>query len=128
VTKKKVYRAGPLRDVFALGVRIDSTIYLAGQVGIASSGDVADDIVAQTEQIYENIREVLEQFDAVMDDIVDQTIFVTSMAEAMENIDKIMEARNKAFGRNPDLVQTLVEVSGLAAPEFKIEVKCIAHV
>lgn len=124
---KKTFRSGPYKDFFAQGVQAGNVLYLAGQVGADKSGAVSEDIVKQTDQAYRNIREVLNAFGATMDNVVDETWFVTSIPEIMANAETIFGARAACYGGVPEVSQTLVQVSGLVMPELKIEIKCIAH-
>lgn len=57
---------------------------LAGQVGVRESGEAGGDIVQQTGYAYANVKSVVAEFNATMDNIVDETLFVTDMAEVME--------------------------------------------
>jgi enamine deaminase RidA (YjgF/YER057c/UK114 family) len=62
-----------------------------------------------------------------MDNIVDETMFVTDFGETMSNADSIFAARSEAYGGAPEVCQTLLQVSALVQPELKLEIKCIAH-
>lgn len=127
--KKQIFKAGPWQDIFAQGVvKNGNHLYLAGQVSLDTEGNVigVNDIVKQTEKIYENIESILSQFDATMDDIVDETIFVTDMKAVFDNMPAFVETRLKAFGKAPEITQTLVQVAGLVMPELMIEIKCVA--
>lgn len=125
--EKQTYRSGPFKEVFAQGVRVGNILYLAGQVGVDGKGNPGSDITEQTQLAYENIRKVLEKFDATMDSVVDETMFVTDMTDVMSNSDAVFGARAKAYGGTPEVCQTLLQVSGLVLPELKLEIKCIAH-
>ncbi|MCP3952228.1 MAG: RidA family protein, partial [Desulfobacterales bacterium] len=96
-------------------------------VGIDDAGTPGADIIAQTKFAYANIRKVLAEFDATMDNIVDETWFVTDVNEIMVNAETIFESRAGAYGGLPEVSQTLVQVAALILPELKIEIKCIAH-
>jgi len=124
---KQVFRSGPYRDLFAQGVKVGNILTLAGQVGVDSQGKVPEDLVDQTRLAYEQIGAVLKEFGASMDNIVDETIFVTSMTEAMGNVEAVFAARAEAYGGIPEVSNTMVQVVGLVSPEMKIEIKCIAH-
>jgi enamine deaminase RidA (YjgF/YER057c/UK114 family) len=125
--EKQTYRSGPYKDLFAQGVKVGNVLYLAGQVGVDEAGKPATDIVEQTKLAYANIGRVLAKFDATMSNIVDETMFVTDIAEVMSNADSVFAVRNEAYAGTPEVCQTLVQVSGLVMPELKIEIKCIAH-
>jgi len=124
---KQLFRSGPYRDFFAQGVKVGNILYMAGQVGVDAQGNVPESLVDQTKLAYESIAGVLAEFDASMDNIVDETVFVTDMSETMRNVEPIFTARAEAYGGIPEVSQTLVQVVGLVMPELKIEIKCVAH-
>ena len=125
--EKKTFRAGPYKDIFAQGVKVGNVLYLAGQVGVDGSGKTGKDITEQTELAYSNIGKVLSEFGATMQNIVDETMFVTDMEEVMSNSDSVFGARAIAYGGVPEVCQTVLQISALVLPELKIEIKCIAH-
>ena len=52
---------------------------------------------------------------------------VTDVQDVMGRIEEIFRIRAEAYGKNPDVTQTLVQVTGLVMPDLLIEIKCIAH-
>lgn len=128
-TNKQVARFGAFKDFIASGVKVGNTLYLSGQVSIDNEGNVVGegDFGAQVQQAYSNVGEVLAKFDATMDNIVDEMWLVTDIKEAMDNIETLFGIRAEAYGGNPDVTQTMVQVAGLVMPELLIEIKCIAH-
>ena len=124
---KKVFRSGPYADLIAQGVQSGNTLYLSGQVGMRADHSVPENIVEQVTQAYANIAEVLAEFGATMDNIVDETFLVTNVDEVMENLEAIYGAREQAYGQKPEVTQTLIGVAALLLPELKIEIKCIAQ-
>lgn len=126
---KTVVRFGPFKDFIANGVRVGDALYLSGQVSVGEDGSVvgAGDLAAQVRQAYANVKEVLDQFGATMDDIVDEMWLVTDMQATMGNIEELFTIRAEAYGKNPEVTQTAVQVAGLVMPELMIEIKCIAQ-
>ena len=126
---KKVVRYGPFKKVVANAVQVGNVVYLSGQVGVDSAGNFVGvaDLVAQVEQSYKNIREVLARLDASLENVVDETWFVTDMDQVMGNFQQVYAVREQAYGKIPETTQTLVQVAALAMPELMIEIKCIAH-
>jgi enamine deaminase RidA (YjgF/YER057c/UK114 family) len=124
---KQTFRSGPYQDLIANGVKVGNVLYLSGQVGIDEAGVPGADIAEQARLAYVNIREVLGEFGATMDNIVDETVFVTDMNEIMSNIEGVYGMRAEAYGGLPEVCQTLVQIVALVMPELKIEIKCIAH-
>ncbi|TFH24225.1 MAG: RidA family protein [Myxococcales bacterium] len=129
-TNRQAVRFGPFKEFIANGVKIDDTIYLSGQVSLDNEGNVvgAGDLGAQVRQAYANVKEVLAGFDAAMENIVDEMLLLTDIQEAMGNIEQLFGIRAEAYGGNPDVTQTMVQVAALAMPELLIEIKCIARV
>lgn len=125
--KKKTYRSGPYQEYFAQGTQVGNVLYLSGQIGIYQDGKTPTGIADQTKVAYMNVKDVLSQFGADMGNIVDEAFFVSDMDEFFGNIEDVYGAREVAYGGNPEVCQTLVQVVALAQPELKIEIKCIAH-
>ena len=125
--EKKTYRSGPYQDFFAQGTQVGNVLYLSGQVGIDRDGNTPTSIADQTKVAYTNMQDTLAQFGADMSNIVDETFFVTDMHELFGNIEDVYGAREAAYGGNPEVSQTVVQVVALVQPELKIEIKCVAH-
>ena len=100
-------------------------ITLAGQVATDLDGNTVggDDIKAQARQVYENIKAALEAAGAGMEDIIRLTVYLTDHA----NFPGSMEVRQTYFNE-PYPASTLLIVSGLAKPEWLIEIDAIAFV
>ena len=124
---KKLFRAGPYSDFFSQGVQVGNLLTLAGQLGDDAEGKVPESIREQMENCYKNIQKVLNEFGASLENIIDETWFVTDVNECMENIDEIFSAREKIYGCKPEVSQTLVGTTALVSPDYKIEIKCIAY-
>ncbi len=124
---KKTLRSGPYKDIYAQAVKVDNILYLAGQVGVDRSGNPGADITEQVKLAYENIAQIMSEFGATMDNIVDETMFVTDMKETMEAAKTVFAERAKAYGGTPEVSQTLLQVSALVLPALKVEIKCVAH-
>jgi enamine deaminase RidA (YjgF/YER057c/UK114 family) len=118
--EKKTYRSGPFQEFFAQGTMVGNVLYLSGQVGIDQDGNTPASIADQTKVAYTNMQDVLSQFGADMSNIVDETFFVTDMDELFGNIEDVYGAREAAYGGNPEVCQTLLQVVALAQPELKI--------
>ena len=124
---KKLYRKGPYADFFSQGVQTGNILTLAGQLGDDPEGNVPNDFQSQMENCYRNIEIVLKEFNASIDNIIDETWFVTDIEECMTNVGEIFDSREKIYGCKPEVSQTLIGVSALADPKYKIEIKCIAY-
>jgi enamine deaminase RidA (YjgF/YER057c/UK114 family) len=112
---------------YSQSVKVGDTIYVSGQVSHDDSGNVvsAGDMEAQMRQSYTNIRKVLAQYGATMDNIVDETLFVTDMNAAFA---AAVKCREDIFFGVPVVASTIVQVQRLAFPDLMIEIKCVAKV
>ena len=125
--ERKVFRSGPYAELIAQAVQVADVIYLSGQVGVDEQGKAPDSLVAQTTLAYQHVKAVLAEFGATLDNVVEETVFVTDMSQTMAQVQEVFAARAAAYGGRPDVAQTLVAVSALVDPAFKIEIKCTAH-
>ena len=126
--KKKLYRDGPYEDFFSQGVLVGNILTLAGQIGVDEEGNSPEDIKGQMVICYKNICNVLTHFGGTLENVIDETWFVTNVDECMENVTEIFSEREKIYGCKPEVSQTLVGVSALVQPNLKIEIKCIAYI
>ena len=124
---KKIFRNGLYSDLFSQGVQTGNILTLAGQLGDDLEGNVPKDLQSQMENCYKNIEIVLKEFNASFDNIIDETWFVTDIEECMTNVGEIFDSREKIYGCKPEVSQTLIGVSALVDPKYKIEIKCIAY-
>ena len=124
---KKLYRNGPYADFFSQGVQTGNILTLAGQLGDDTEGNVPKDLQGQMENCYKNIETILKEFNATLDNIIDETWFVTDIEECMTNVSEIFDSRKKIYKCKPEVSQTLIGVSALVDPKYKIEIKCIAY-
>ena len=123
---KRLFRNGPYADLFSQGVQVGNTLHMAGQVGTDASGKAPDSVVEQMKNAYQHVESVLKEFDCTMDNVVEETWFVTDMRECMTQVQELFAARQAIYGKPPEVAQTLVQVVALVDPSFKIEIKCVA--
>ena len=123
---KKLLRNGPYADFFSQGVQVGNTLHMAGQVGTDATGQAPDSLVEQMKLAYQNVASVLAEFGADMDNIVDETWFVTDVDDCMAQVEAVFTERHMIYGKAPEVSQTLVQVGALVDPALKIEIKCIA--
>ena len=125
---KKLYRTGPYADFFSQGVQTGNVLTLAGQLGNNEDGRVPRDIKDQMINCYNNIKNVLSEFGATLDNVIDETWFVTDVNECMENVSEIFDERENIYGCKPEVSQTLVGINALVQPQYKLEIKVIAYI
>ena len=126
--KKKLLREGPYADFFSQGVQVGNVLTMAGQIAVDDNGNTPDDLKSQMIICYENILKILDHFGGTLENVVDETWFVTDIDECMENVSEIFAERERIYGRKPEVSQTLIGVNALVQPNLKVEIKCIAHI
>jgi enamine deaminase RidA (YjgF/YER057c/UK114 family) len=104
-------------------------IFIAGQTAVDAEGHVVGkyDFAVQADQVFRNLGIALQASGCTAANVVKLTVFLTDM----ENIGRYREARNRFFATvTPPAAPavTLVEVSKLYGPDFKIEVEAIAAI
>ena len=126
--EKKLLREGPYADFFSQGVQVGNVLTMAGQIAVDDNGNTPDDLKSQMIMCYENILKILDHFGGTLENVVDETWFVTDIDECMENVSEIFAEREKIYGCKPEVSQTLIGVNALVQPNLKIEIKCIANI
>jgi 2-iminobutanoate/2-iminopropanoate deaminase len=111
---------------YSQAVKVDNTIYVSGQVSHDDKGNIVGsrNMELQMRQAYANIKKVLAQYGATMDNIVDEILFVTDMDAAFA---ARVKCRQEVFSGNPVLASTIVQVQRLAFPELMVEIRCICR-
>ncbi|GGW88008.1 RidA family protein [Streptomyces noursei] len=104
-------------------IKAGGLIHVSGQAGIDEQGRiVSDDFLAQGRQAFANVEWVLAEAGASLADVVKVGIFVTDMAANLAHVITLREE----FLSEPYPADTLLEVSSLAQPEWRIEVEVTA--
>ena len=104
-------------------VKHGNLVYLAGQTATDSSGNIVGvgSIEAQADKVYENIKAGLAASGSDVTKILKMTTYLTRR----EDIDGYRNARMRHI--STDLpASTLLFISGLASPDFLIEVDVVA--
>jgi enamine deaminase RidA (YjgF/YER057c/UK114 family) len=105
----------------------NGTIYLAGQVGITSTGTIPDGLEDQVRQAFENIRESLALAGAGPSSIIQMMLFLKagSTAPFMEDFEIVVKAKEEILpGAVP--VGTAMRVTELFLPTVLFEAQVIA--
>lgn len=102
--------------------RAGNTLYIAGQIALNKNGVLVGkgDIEAQARQVYANLQAILEEFGGGFQNIAKLTTYLTDRT----HLAGFRVARNQVM-KEPFPPNTLVFVSGLAQPEYLIEVEAI---
>jgi enamine deaminase RidA (YjgF/YER057c/UK114 family) len=101
-------------------------VFVSGQVAIDARDQLVgeSDATAQVEQVFRNLRTVVEASGGTLDDIVKLNVYVTDAAYRPA----VVAARNRHFkeGRYP--ASTYVVVTALAVPQLLVEIEAVAMV
>jgi len=117
-------RVGNLLFLSGIGPRVRGSKEIPG-VRLDASGNIASyDIETQCRAVFENVRLVLEDSGAGWNDIVDVTVFLTSMKNDFPTYNKLYAEYFAGEGK-PNPTRTTVEVTALPTP-IAIELKVIA--
>ncbi len=107
----------------AVKVKAGSFLFTKGTTARDRHGNLVGkgDIKAQTRQIFENIKVILEEAGGTLDNIIKLTTFVTDISKFQE----IHEVRAEYF-KHDFPASTMVEVRRLAHDELLIEIEAVA--
>ena len=99
------------------------TVYIAGQIALNAGGNLVGkgDAEAQTHQVYANLQAILEELGGSLEDIVKLTTYLTDRS----HLEAFRRVRNRFF-RDPFPPNTLLFVSGLAHPDYLVEIEAVA--
>ncbi len=131
-TQAEVLKVGPFQQFIPDAVRIGDDVHLSGAVSIDETGAVvaAGDMLGQMRRAYANIEAVLGHFDAGLDNLVQETLYVTDMSAltgSEEALGAFGQAREEIFGGYPEVAQSLVGVAELVMPDLLIEIEAVAR-
>jgi 2-iminobutanoate/2-iminopropanoate deaminase len=98
-------------------------LFIAGQTASDKNGNVVGkgDIKAQTRQVFDNIKAVLEAAGGSLDNLVMTTTYITDRKYR----DGYNEVRRGLYKKDPP-TSTLLIISGLANEDYMIEIAGIA--
>ncbi len=112
---------------YSHAVRMGDLIFVAGEVPRDRNGALVGkgDVRAQTEQVFENLKAVLEAAGSGLDKVGKVTVFTTSL----EYRPIIHEIRSRIFQEVGHLpASTLAVVTSLADPDWLVEIEAVASV
>ena len=129
VTAQQIERINPpglsMPTTYSHIVKVGSILYIAGQVGADAQGKVVGPgMVEQVEQVLKNLQIALRSQGADFSHVTKINIYVTDV-DAFR-APEAAAVRAKYFGANRP-ASTLVGVSRLASPDYKVEIEATAH-
>lgn len=106
---------------YSQAVLVDDTLYVSGNIPVnPATGDVADGIVNQSKQVFENMKAVLNEAGMGFENVVKTTAFLTDLSD-FATFNEIYASYFVA----PYPARSCVEVSKLPK-NVLVEVECIA--
>ena len=111
-------------SAYSNGILVKSsevTLYVSGQIGVDTKGICSTDFESHTRQAWRNIEAILSEAEMTLKDIVKTTIFLVNSTD----YPSFAKVRTEVLkGHKP--ASTLVYVSALVKPEWKVEIDVIA--
>lgn len=128
MTEKSVVRTesapAPFQGApYSQAIQAGDFVFVSGQIGLApgSTELVGESIEEQTEQIFANVRAILEEAGSGLDRLVKTTVFLTDFGD--------FAAMNEVYARHVGdrpPARATVQIAGLPSGA-KIELEAIAH-
>ena len=112
---------------YSHAARIGDIVYVSGQVALSLSGELVGkgDVRAQTEQVFENLKNVLEAAGSGLDRIAKLTVLAIRLKDSAA----VGEIRNRIFGPfGYAPASTFAVVASLALPDYLVEIEAVASV
>jgi 2-iminobutanoate/2-iminopropanoate deaminase len=104
-------------------VRAGELLFVSGCIAVDGEGRLVgrDDVVAQTRQVFANLRAVLAAAGASIQDVVKVTVYLTDVRDRAA----VNTVREQVFGGTRP-ASTLVEVSSLVLDGASVEIDAVA--
>lgn len=108
---------------YSQGIIANGLFYSSGQIPLTADGQLVEgDIVTQTNQVFNNLRAVLEAAGVTLNEVIKTTVFLSDM----NDFAAMNEAYEKNFGDHKP-ARSAVEVARLPK-DVKVEIEVIALV
>lgn len=98
-------------------------VFVSGQTPLTGSGEVPGDAAEQAAVVIEKVRLLLADAGASLEDVVKVTYFLTDIGDLAA-----VRAALDAVLSHPRPAASLVEVSALVDPRFRVEIEATAYV
>jgi aminoacrylate peracid reductase len=114
----------PAGKSYSHGIIVEAgrTLYVAGQTSRDAQGNIVHkgDAAGQTRQVLENMKKVIEGAGGRMEDVAKTTVYITDI----KHREAVGRMRQEFFKGDPP-ANTLLVISGLADPDFLVEIEAI---
>ena len=115
-TKNAPEAIGP----YSQAIKVGNMIFTSGQIALTADGEFLDeDVKTQTKQVCENLKAVLNEAGAKIENVVKTTIFLSDI----NDFNDVNEVYGKYFSHKP--ARSTVAVKELPKGA-KVEIECIA--
>ena len=100
------------------------TVIVSGQVPLDGQGRLVgqNDPQAQIRQVFENLKTALAAADTGFEKVTKLTIYLTDMAD----LEAFRQVRDEYISLERPPASSLVQVSGLVNPAFRVEIDALA--
>ena len=107
------------------GIQVGETVYTSGQVALSADGEIIGpgDVAVQTRAVFDNLRAVLAEAGATMDDVVKILVFLIDM----KDFQVFSRIRAETFP-NKVPASSVVGAPAFAHSDLLIEIEAIAVV
>ena len=111
----------------AVKVSPGSLVYIAGQVGVDTNGNLAGpDVEAQTRQVFQNLGHVLAGAGATFANVVEFTTYLVGRSSIQPFLDARTQLFPSLFPDGDYPANTLLIIDGLVQEELLVEIKAVA--
>lgn len=109
---------------YSPGVKVGDTVYVSGVLSMDADGNVVGegDVKAQTRQVIEAVRSVVEAAGGTLADVAFNQIFLADLSDYAG----MNEVYREYFGENPPARYCIK--AELVKPEFLVEIASTAHI
>lgn len=119
-----VHTPGGYSHIAKIDLGTCTMLIISGQVPLDSRGEVVgkNDLAAQTEQVFRNIKSCVESAGGNMNNIVKLNYYLTDASQ----VQKVRDVRDKFINTSNPPASTLVQVSRLFREDIMLEVEATA--
>ena len=127
MNKETKVLATPWENEFGLvqGARAGGIVLLSGQYSLDEKGAVVGkgSMETQMRQAYANVLKALQLFNLSMNDVLEETLYVTDMSLALVSGPKV---RREVYSDHPAVATSLVQVQRLPFSDAMVEIRVVA--